>query len=40
MLIDFDSARKRDNQDVLLKELKRLPGRLQDPSKTGRGGLL
>lgn len=40
ILIDFDSARKCDNQDALLKEFESLPGHLQDPSNTGGGGLL
>lgn len=40
VLIDFDSARKCDDQDALLEELERLPGRLQDRSNRGGGGLL
>jgi tRNA A-37 threonylcarbamoyl transferase component Bud32 len=40
VLIDFDSARKCDDQDALLKELEHLPNSLEDLSRRGGGGLL
>ncbi|KAJ5554840.1 hypothetical protein N7535_007283 [Penicillium sp. DV-2018c] len=40
VLIDFDSARKCDDQDVLLEELENLPNSLEDLSRRGGGGLL
>ncbi|KAI9923381.1 hypothetical protein MW887_009931 [Aspergillus wentii] len=39
-LMDFDSAQKCNNQDMLLKEFNLLPGHLQNPSNRGGGGLL
>lgn len=40
ILIDFDSARKCDDQDALLEELEKLPKSLEDLSRRGGGGLL
>lgn len=40
VLIDFDSARKCDDQDTLRKELEDLEGCLIDLSPRGGGGLL
>jgi hypothetical protein len=40
VLIDFGSARKCNDQDALHKEFDGLPGRLQDTSQAGGGGVL
>ncbi|KAH2761566.1 hypothetical protein KXW10_000388 [Aspergillus fumigatus] len=40
VLIDFDTARKCDDQDALRKEFEALPGYLQDTSRRGGGGIL
>lgn len=40
VLIDFDSARKCDDRDALLKEFEHLPNSLEDSSHRGGGGLL
>ncbi|EAW10802.1 uncharacterized protein ACLA_052750 [Aspergillus clavatus NRRL 1] len=40
VLIDFDTARKCDDQDALRKELETLPAYLQDTSRRGGGGIL
>lgn len=39
-LIDFDSARKCDNQNLLLDEMENLSRYLQDTSRRGGGGIL
>lgn len=40
VLIDFDTARKCDDQDALRKEFETLPSYLQDTSRRGGGGIL
>jgi predicted Ser/Thr protein kinase len=40
VLVDFDTAQKCDNLDLLLEELEDLPLRLNDPSNRGGGGAL
>lgn len=40
VLIDFDTARKCDDQETLHKELETLQGYLEDTSRRGGGGLL
>lgn len=40
ILIDFDTARKCHDRDMLLQEFENLPGYLADPSSRGGGGLL
>jgi predicted Ser/Thr protein kinase len=40
VLIDFDTAQKCDNRDLLLEELEDLSLRLNDPSNRGGGGIL
>lgn len=40
ILIDFDTSRKCEDGGVLQKEMQELPGRLQDVSMRGGGGLL
>jgi predicted Ser/Thr protein kinase len=39
-LIDFDTAQKRDDRNLLLQEFENLTGCLKDPSGRGGGGLL
>lgn len=40
VLIDFDSARKCDDEHLLKQEMENLPRRLQDTSRKGGGGVL